>query len=200
MIQPVVLAAGLSTRFGANKALVTVAGRPALTAVLDTILSCTLTSPIVVLGHHADEISHRIDLDSCQVVINPHPESGMSHSLKLGLDAVNQMCDGVLLFLVDMPFITSPTVRMVIQAVANGAELAAPYYKGTRGFPVFFGRNHLFGLRQSLRGDAGGRAYLAAHNDDIACLNVEDAGCVFDIDHPSDLALWEGETLCAISE
>ena len=61
MIKPIVLAAGLSTRMGAIKALLPIDGKPALVAVLRTIESAGLQSPIVVLGHNASEV-RRIEM------------------------------------------------------------------------------------------------------------------------------------------
>jgi len=200
MIQPIVLAAGLGARMGAIKALLPIDGLPALAVVLRTIRSTDLQSPIVVLGHGADEIRQAVDLSECEVVVNDHPKLGLSRSMKLGLEAVKEAVPGILVFHVDMPYLASSTVRTLLQAVANGATLAAPFYKGKRGFPVYFARVHLSALNESLQGDRGGRRFLSDHRGDLTPAVVEDPGCVFDIDHPSDLEAWKGETLCAINE
>lgn len=200
MTQPIVLAAGLGARMGAIKALLPIDGLPALAVVLRTIKSADLQSPIIVLGHGVDEIRQAVDLSECEVVVNNHPELGLSRSMKLGLEAVKEAVPGILVFHVDMPYLAPSTVRTLLQVVADGATLAAPFYQGKRGFPVYFARVHLSALIESLQGDSGGRSFLKAHRDDLTPAAVEDPGCVFDIDRPSDLKAWKGETLCAINE
>ncbi|MFC2108274.1 NTP transferase domain-containing protein [Candidatus Bipolaricaulota bacterium] len=200
MIQPIVLAAGLGTRMGAIKALLPIDGPPALAVVLRTIESAGLQSPIVVLGHDVDEIRDTVDLSGCKIVVNEHPERGLSRSVQLGLSAIEETATGVLLFHVDMPYLAPSTVRALLQAVANGAALAAPFHEGKRGFPVYFDRASISTLNESLRGDRGGRRFLADHSDDLIHVSVDDPGCIYDIDRPSDLTAWKGEPLCAINE
>ena len=200
MIQPIVLAAGLGTRMGAIKALLPIDGLPALAVVLRTIESAGLQLPIVVLGHDVDEIRRTVNLSACKVVVNKHPDLGLSRSMKLGLNAIGETTTGVLVFHVDMPYLGSSTVRALLQAVANGAALAAPFHEGKRGFPVYFDRASISALNESLRGDSGGRRFLTDYSDDLIHVFVDDPGCIYDIDRPSDLAAWKGESLCAISE
>lgn len=200
MIQPIVLAAGLGTRMGAIKALLPIDGLPALAVVLRIIESAGLLSPIVVLGHDADKIRRTVDLSGCKVVVNEHPDLGLSGSMKLGLSAIEETATGVLVFHVDMPYLAPSTVCALLQAVANGAALAAPFHEGKRGFPVYFDRASVSTLNESLRGDSGGRRFLTARGDDLIHVSVDDPGCIYDIDRPSDLAAWKGEPLCAINE
>jgi len=200
MIRPIVLAAGLGKRMGAVKALLPIDGLPALAVVLRTIASAGLGSPIVVLGHDVDEIRQAVDLSGCAVVVNEHPELGLSGSMKLGLGAVEDTATGVLMFHVDMPYLTSATVLAVLEAATAGASIAAPFFESKRGFPVYFGRTLITSLSDSLQGDSGGRRFLARHSEDLIRVPVDDPGCVFDIDRPSDLNAWKGEPLCAINE
>ena len=200
MIQPIVLAAGLGTRMGAIKPLLPIDGLPALAVVLRTIENANLHAPIIVLGHDVDEIRDTVDLSGCKIVVNEHPERGLSRSVQLGLSAIEETATGVLLFHVDMPYLAPSTVRALLQAVANGAALAAPFHEGKRGFPVYFDRASVSALNESLQGDSGGRRFLTDHSDDLIHVSVDDPGCIYDIDRPSDLTAWKGEPLCAINE
>jgi len=200
MIQPIVLAAGLGSRMGVNKALLPVGDLPALAVVLRTIEAAGLTSPIIVLGHNAEAVRNAVNLKHGCVIVNPHPEKGMSHSLGMGLDASPADATGVLVFHVDMPFVASATVRAVANEARRGAILAAPVHEETRGFPVFFAQAVIASLKASLQGDIGGRTFIRSHDRDLTCVTVNDPGCVFDIDTPSDLGAWKGEPLCATKE
>jgi len=200
MIDAIVLAAGLGTRMGATKPLTPIEGEPALAAVLRRIADAGIERSVVVLGApSADAIEDAVDLSGCTVVRNDAPEAGMARSLRLGLDAVSRDARGVLVFHADMPFIRTETIRAVRCAARQGTPIAAPSHEGRRGFPVFFHRSRLPGLRKVLTGDAGGRAYIAAHRDDLTEIPVDDPGCVYDIDRPADVAAWEGEHACSTS-
>ena len=200
MIRPIVFAAGLGTRMGAIKALIAIDEVPALAVVLETIALAGLQSPLVVLGKDAETIRASVDLSGCQVIINNRPEDGLSGSMKLALAALDDTMTGVLTFHVDMPSLAVSTVRAMLDAIANGAALAAPFHKSVRGFPVYFHRSLIAELGRSLHGDSGGRQFLGQHKEDLIRVPVEDPGCVFDIDCPSDLGAWKGERLCVTNE
>lgn len=200
MIEAIVLAAGLATRMGEIKALTPIEGEPTLTRILRRIHAAGIARPIVVLGSRsAPQIEEAVDLTECVVVFNDEPGAGMSRSLRLGLDAVSPEATGVLVFHADMPFVRPETVRAVLHTADEGVRIVAPIHQTRRGFPVFFHRTCLPELRESLSGDAGGRAYIEAHHDDVVSINVDDPGCVYDIDRPADLAAWKGDRTCATS-
>jgi len=187
MIAAIVLAAGLGSRMGAVKPLLNIDGEPALGRALAGLRGAGLSDIIVVLGRSAEEVRAAVDLDRCRVVLNDAPEQGMSTSLALGLDAVPAGALGALVLHADMPFVLPDTITAVVDAAAAGAGIVAPTHKGQRGFPVFFRRDAFAELRRSLVGDAGGRAYIACHEDELVLVEVDDPGCVRDLDRPADL-------------
>jgi CTP:molybdopterin cytidylyltransferase MocA len=199
MIAGLVLAAGLGRRMGTVKPLVDVGGTPSLARVLSTIDEAGVPFVVVVLGHEAERIRSEVDVRGGHVVENPSPERGMASSLALGLDALPADADGVLVFHADMPFLQPETVRAVLRAAEQGPEIAAPRWNGTRGFPVFFRRSQWNELRSTLRGDAGGRSLIARHPERLRAVDVEDPGCVRDIDRPDDLTPQEEAPCCATS-
>lgn len=197
MIEAIVLAAGFGTRMGRTKPLLDIDGRPALTVVLDRIRAAGIPRPILVLGHGEAEIRASVDLSEAQVVTNPHPEQGMGTSLAVGLVAVSKNAMGAVVFHADMPFIESETVRSVLSAATSGARIAAPAHEGRRGFPVFFHRSCFSELRTLLGGEEGGCAYLRVHSNELVLVDVDDSGCVTDLDRFADLARGEGGPTCA---
>jgi len=197
MIEAIVLAAGRGTRMGAIKPLLSIEGKPALSQILWRIRSAGVSRPILVLGESARRIEEAVDLRPCRVVVNTTPERGLSQSLDLGLRAVSPGARGVLIFQADMPFLKTETIRTVLRAATEGVKIAAPHYRGERGFPVYFHRSCFPGLLCSLSGDSGGRAYIDAHRDELTPITVDDAGCVRDIDRPTDLAPTGGDRVCA---
>jgi hypothetical protein len=82
-----------------------------------------------------------------------------------------------------------PPLRSLVDALDNGAVLAAPVYRGRRGHPVAFGRRFL-GELASLQGDTGARQILARDAGSMKVVEVDDPGIQSDIDHPDDLTAW----------
>jgi CTP:molybdopterin cytidylyltransferase MocA len=197
MIDGVVLAAGLGRRMGRIKPLLSIDGIPALGRVLSRLTRAGIERPIVVVGHAAAALARTVDLAACRVVENPDPSRGLSSSLRLGLEAVSPQSLGTLIALADMPLVSEETVRAVVDAARAGAPLAAPTYRGRRGFPVFIRGDRVPDVLDSLSGDAGARTYLEAHRAEIALVEVDDPGCVLDLDRPGDLARIEGRGRCA---
>jgi molybdenum cofactor cytidylyltransferase len=189
VIAALVLAAGLGARMGVSKPLLDIDGTPALSRVLATIDTAELRPVIVVLGWDADLIASRIDLRSRTIVRNSLPERGLSSSLTLGLGAVPAACSGALVFHADMPYLHPKTVFAVSALAEAGAFLAAPSFRGVRGFPVFLSRECFDDLRRELSGDSGAKAYIGRHHDALRIVEVADGGCVRDLDRPEDLVL-----------
>jgi molybdenum cofactor cytidylyltransferase len=106
-------------------------------------------------------------------------------SLAEGVRAASD-AHGWVVALADMPYIRPDTVRVIARALAEGAAIAAPAYRGARGHPVGFARR-FFDELSALRGDAGARETLHAHPDWVTLYEVDDPGVLRDIDEPSDL-------------
>lgn len=200
MIDAIVLAAGLGTRMGRVKPLVSIVGETALAIVIKRLRAAGIDRPIVVLGHRAETIRASVDLSACELVTNPDPERGLASSLLLGIRAVSPDAMGVVVLHADMPAVSAETTRAVLDAADAGAQIAAPTYRGRRGFPVYLSRACFGELEETLAGDSGARDYIERHRGSAILIEVEDAGCVLDFDTLEDLADIERQASCATSE
>lgn len=120
----------------------------------------------------------------CELVINPRADEGVGTSIAAGVAAAPEAA-GWLVALADMPAIAPATVAAVRDALMAGAPIAAPHHAGRRGHPVGFAA----GLRAellALAGDEGARSVLLRHAPRL--IDVEDAGCLLDLDTPADFA------------
>jgi molybdenum cofactor cytidylyltransferase len=93
---------------------------------------------------------------------------------------------GWVVALADMPRIRPATIIAIRDALAAGAAIAAPVYRGERGHPVGFS-SALGGELVALSGDSGAKAVLQRHGNAIVLIDCDDPGVVLDIDQKSDL-------------
>ena len=82
----IILAAGLSTRLGRQKALIEVNGQPLVDWMKDNLLSAGIERVVVVI--HPGLIPHCEGLSNCTFIINESPMLGRMRSIQLGLAAI----------------------------------------------------------------------------------------------------------------
>lgn len=182
MIEAIVLAAGKGERLGTIKPLLLIDNEPALARVIRTVKQTAVKQTIVVLGYAADKIMNTIDLSDCRVVINQQFKTGMSSSLRVGIESLSPRADGFLILLADMPYISSDTIQTVVAAGTTGELIVAPHYHGQRGFPVYLHKSCSKELIATLTGDIGARDFIAKHQEQFLGVEVDDPGTVRDID------------------
>jgi nicotine blue oxidoreductase len=71
-----------------------------------------------------------------------------------------------------------------VAALAAAGALVVAGYGDQRGHPVLLGRWHWAGAARAAVGDAGARAYLAAHRDTVAVVPCGDVADPRDLDTP----------------
>lgn len=187
----ILLAAGKGMRFdpsGAqNKLLQTTIDGDTVVVAAATALLAVLPRVTAVVRHAEDAVAMELAKLGCQVVVCPDADQGMGASLVCALEQ-NQDAAGWLIALGDMPGVQTTTIAALASELRNqlrnGAAIVAPYYKGERGNPVGFGRQHLPELL-TLGGDQGARALLKAHP--LTKVEVNDPGIHYDIDTAADL-------------
>jgi molybdenum cofactor cytidylyltransferase len=185
-IAAVLLAAGLSSRFGEeDKLMADLRGKPVIQHTLETVASMAFAELIAVVRpiDHAPVIHRKLDRRGYTLVINDQPDEGIAGSIRRAVQHVMPLrkCRGILICLADMPDV--PQVHYNRLCVA--AEDIRSVVASTDGFfsspPAFIGRKH-FPELLALRGDQGARGLLSRG------LQIETSGAVLrDIDTPEDL-------------
>lgn len=111
----------------------------------------------------------------------------MGASLSCGVRASHD-ANGWVIALADMPFILPSTIAAVVQALREGAPIAAPMCQGKRGHPIGFSRQY-YGELVALSGDTGARDIVNRDCSRVMLLPVDDPGIHRDVDTPQDLKL-----------
>lgn len=181
-----ILAAGRSRRMGPlNKVLAEVDGTPMVIAAIRSFREAGVDPVLVVTGHEADEIEAALAGAPVEVVRNPRYEDGMGTSVAEGVAALEEIVDGVLIGLADMPRVSADTVRRLLQAfeaaAPGDASVWVPVHRGKRGNPVLWSA-FFFPELETLAGDIGGRALLSDHAEAVHEVPVDDPGVLLDVD------------------
>jgi len=187
MIVAVVLSGGESRRMGRPKALLPIGAVSFMERIVKSLQAAGLEKVIVVLGHNAADIEARIRGLPVTVAINPDYAQGQLSSLVAGLRALPaEKIDGILVHLVDHPFVNPALVRRMIESFYRSKKLiVVPKYKGRRGHPVIFSSRLFDELRRAPL-DQGAKSVVHAHAAETLELDTDEEGITFDIDTPED--------------
>src|SRR5262249_21306557 len=149
---------------------------------------------IVVTGHESARVEAALSGLDIRFVHNPNFAQGMSTSLKEGVAAVPEACDGALVMLGDMPEISPHLIDRMIAAFspADGRTICIAPNEHVRGNPVLWSKAY-FPEIGALNGDAGAKALLARHEDSVCELEAGEA-VLRDIDTPEALAALRAAT------
>jgi molybdenum cofactor cytidylyltransferase len=186
MIVAVILSAGESSRMGRPKALLPIDGETFIERIVGALTRTRVGKIVVVLGHDAEAMKGRIEQLPVAIYINPDYKSGQLSSLQTAVRRLqtDESCDGLLVHLVDHPYIDSALVDLMIERFYDSKKLIVlPRYQGKRGHPVLFSRA-LFAELLNAPLDQGAKAVVNAHRDETLEVETDDPGITVDIDTP----------------
>jgi molybdenum cofactor cytidylyltransferase len=186
-VAAVVLAAGESRRFGGRKQLAELDGRTLLEHVLELARTAGL-DPVVAVVPVWLTRPRSMDDPALRWIRNPNPERGMSHSLRLGFEALPDDVGAAVILLGDQPTISPDVVRALV-AARGERPLVATRAAGRLAAPVLVERSH-FSIVEEPAGDVGLRELLNAHPAWV--LAVEIPHHVPDVDTQADLEALRG--------
>ncbi|MSQ20973.1 MAG: nucleotidyltransferase family protein [Betaproteobacteria bacterium] len=179
----VLLAAGFSRRYGANKLIQRLPDGSFVAVAAGRNLLAALPDSIAVVRPDVPELATALQAAGLRVVICENAQLGMGASLAEGIRAAIN-AGGWVVALADMPFILPASIRAVVQGIEAGYPLVATQFGGERGHPVGFSSHYRAELSQ-LSGDEGARRILK--RDPITFISSTDPGVIRDIDTPGDL-------------
>jgi molybdenum cofactor cytidylyltransferase len=188
MIVSVVLSAGESSRMGRPKALLTIDGETFLERIVTALKQTGVGKIIVVIGHNAEEMKERIDHLPVEILVNHQYKLGQLSSLHVAIRHLtsDQSCDGMLVHLVDHPYIDGKLVDVMIRQFYDSKKLiVVPRYQGKRGHPVILSRR-LFTELLDAPMEQGAKAVVNAHSADTLEIDAADEGVTIDIDTPDE--------------
>jgi molybdenum cofactor cytidylyltransferase len=186
----VILAAGASSRMGTPKALLPWADTTLLGYALTQARAVPIEDMVVVLGPSTHHLEHQL---SARIAFNPEPETGRSASIRLGAALLSDDVSAILIQSVDQP---SPVevLSALFEAIAQGATVAVPTYRGRRGHPVCFGGLLINELRAVTEEQEGLRAIVRRHRQGLVEVPVTSESVVWNLNDPAAYAAAKAAT------
>lgn len=188
----IILAAGLSRRYGANKLLAPLMGRPLIHWGVTAALASRVDVVAVVTGHERDLVRAALtgpSSDSRLIFVDNHDyEQGQSTSVIAGLAAIAATCAAAIFIPADQPGLDASIIDRLIAEFELGLhDICLPTFRGQRRSPVLFGAMHFSNLCR-LKGDLGGRSVIDANLDRVAEVDFDREMPFMDVDRPDDIA------------
>ncbi|MGB4063094.1 MAG: nucleotidyltransferase family protein [Azonexus sp.] len=181
----ILLAAGSSRRFGADKRLHPLPDGTPMAFASARNLAAVCARAIVVIRPDDTALAALLEAEGLETIVCNAAEQGMGHSLASGV-AASKDAAGWLIALADMPYIQPASYHAVVHALQDGAGMARPVFAGKMGHPVGFAADH-FAALLALTGDQGGKAILYADPASLVLCPVDDPGVLKDIDVPQQI-------------
>jgi len=183
-----VLAAGLSRRFGQPKQLLPYRGTTLLGWVVAQVESCPAVDDVILtLGQASDEILASLTLHCARPVVAQDYHEGCAASYRTGLAAADPQTRGLMIIPGDQPGIDAAIIGRMADAWratlgadargdasddtsdarhANHAAILVASYHGVDGHPLIFDRC-LFAELADLHGDKAAWKLLDRHPDSV---------------------------------
>lgn len=178
-----VLAAGQADRFGSNKQLALVGGRPMINRVCSAVSDAAPDAVVLVAGRDALDV--HAAAGTPYLVINERFAEGIGSSIATAANAFRHTADAIMICLGDQPLVPGEHYAALIDAWNGDPDrIIATSYAGTIGVPALFGSRHFDALGR-LSGDKGAKAVFAAAGERLAVIPCEEAGV--DVDTAADL-------------
>jgi CTP:molybdopterin cytidylyltransferase MocA len=183
-ITAIILAAGMSSRMGGVKPLMTVGGTTIIEHTVRMFRAAGIEDIQVVLGFRAPEVSVVLKPLNVITVVNASYSEGMFSSIKAGIESMVSDCEAFFILPADIPFVRPATVSALL-ANYKPNHILYPVFRKRRGHPPLI--STIF-TREILTYSGQGGLRLLLEQFESSAINVEvtDDGILLDMDTQQD--------------
>ena len=206
----ILLAAGTSKRFGENKLLYNLDGKPIIEHILRTLqISKSKRKDIknIIVVSNFDNINILKKYKDVDVVYNKKPEDGQSSSVKIGIayalklinndmlegeqrdieQSKNRINNNLIFCAADQPYLRPGTLNKLISGYIKSRKgLGAITYTSQIYNPVIFNEKYIPSLLNT-SGDRGGKSIVHENIKDLYEYKISNDKEITDIDYKEDI-------------
>lgn len=188
-VEWILLAAGQSKRFGENKLLFLLDGKPLYRHIFDRLLEITAQRQerlTVVISN--ETLKQEIQKTAAQAVWNPAPALGQSASIQCALRSVGLNDNTAYIFFVaDQPWMPKEEIFAFLEGFfGSQKEMGCMFFGSRRGNPGIFTGESAKALL-NLEGDVGGSVVLKSNPQKVYAHICKEEKYLYDIDKWDDL-------------
>ena len=183
----IILAAGMSSRFGRNKLFETFGSATLIECIVSEALKSKAQRVIVVGGHDFERLWKTLEKFDCDIVYNEDFAKGQSYSVRKGVSAVDELSDALMILPGDVALMNHEIIDSVINGFANThAAIVSAGYRGRPGHPILFERKLFSELKEIDEATRGLKKVVSNHLKEAVIIETSQAS-LFDIDTQNDL-------------
>lgn len=185
----IILAAGLSTRMGKFKPLMSLNGKPILLNEVNDFLDAGVEQIVIVTGHNRDQVTACIDGSSqyrpfVTLCYNSLYREDMFTSVQAGVKALMNGLESFFLLPADCPGVSPATLISLMEAFKDNVTVVYPTANGRRGHPPLLS-TALIQPILNYSGKDGLRGFLRDIPGSIS-LCLDDEAILRDMDTPAE--------------
>lgn len=190
----ILMASGLSKRFGKNKLFVDFKDKPLFEHALQIYSDIEEITSKVVVSQYEEVLLEGEKLNFIPV-FNSESKLGISRSIihgleslgyKKNIDYLDDKNSGIIFAVCDQPLLQEETIRRLISAYKNSEKGIVSLRYGTKnGNPKIFSKKYISEFFK-LTGDMGGKQILNKYSKDILFVDANNENELFDIDTVED--------------
>ncbi len=195
-VAAVLLAAGQGHRMGdIPKSLIELQGVPLINRQLIALSGGGVDEVVVVTGFYHDRVEPLVEQFPVRIVRNPKPEDGQASSVRIGIEALGDQYDAVIMALADQPLINAQDISRLIEAFKkrHHGEIVMPLVNGQRGNPIVLSGEAMKQILSSGQNMVC-RKYMDQHPEMVYSFETSNNHFVLDIDAPADLEKFQIST------
>ena len=196
MISAILLAAGQSKRMnGENKLIKEINGVPLINHAIENILGSAVDEIVIIVGFEKEIIENIIKKNKkIKIIYNKDFKTGISSSIKIGLNNISNKSEDFFISLGDMPNVNQNIYNKLIKAkykynkklkVEYKKEIIIPTYEGKEGNPILFSK-FMKEKVMDIEGDFGAKKIIELNKKKVLNIPFKNRGIILDFDRRED--------------
>lgn len=184
-----ILAAGFSSRMEDFKPLLEIGGKSLIENAITLFKNSGIDEIVTVVGYRSADLIPVVAAHCSHYVINGNYQDGMFSSIQQGVKKLKNACDAFYLLPVDIPFVSSATIKQLLDEFYKSSDtlVCYPQFRAGRGHPPLID-SCLGDEILACEGKGGMREFLRKYEDQAVAVPVDDPFILMDIDTREDLS------------